>query len=123
LRETLALGCEYLKLSTGIISKNEGDNIYVSVLQSALETLHEGQLFPKNQTYSDLLKVDEGVVCIEHIAQSKYSDHPSYQRFRQETYIGIPLFLEGHRYGTLGFSDDHPARLPIAKSKLNSSTY
>jgi GAF domain-containing protein len=108
LRETLALGCEYLKLSTGIISKNEGDNIYVSVLQSALETLHEGQLFPKNQTYSDLLKVDEGVVCIEHIAQSKYSDHPSYQRFRQETYIGIPLFLEGHRYGTLGFSDDHP---------------
>ena len=108
LRETLALGCEYLKLSTGIISKHEGDNIYVSVLQSSLETLSEGHFFPKNQTYSDLLKVDEGVVCIEHIGKSQYRHHPSYQRFRQETYIGIPLFLEGQRYGTLGFSDNNP---------------
>lgn len=108
LRETLALGCEYLKLSTGIISRHEGDNVYVSVLQSALETLQEGQFVKRNQTYSDLLKVDQGVVCIEHIGQSQYRHHPSYQRFRQETYIGIPLFLEGQRYGTLGFSDDHP---------------
>jgi hypothetical protein len=84
--------------------------------------LHEGQLFPKNQTYSDLLKVDEGVVCIEHIAQSKYSDHPSYQRFRQETYIGIPLFWKVIDMERWGFQMTIPARLPIAKSKLNSST-
>ncbi len=105
LRETLALGCQYLKLATGVISQFQGNEIIIQVYHSSVGNIKEGQRFLKELTYSDLVHKDHDVIHTINAGQSAFAQHPSYQQFKQETYIGIPLFLEGRRYGTLGFSD------------------
>ena len=105
LRETLALGCQYLKLETGVISQFQGNEIIIQVYQSSVGNIKEGQRFLRELTYSDLVHKDHDVIHTTHAGQSVFSQHQSYLQFKQETYIGIPLFLEGRRYGTLGFSD------------------
>ncbi|MBC3936165.1 PAS domain S-box protein [Undibacterium sp. CY7W] len=106
LRETLALGCQYLQLTTGVISHKLPDD-RMEILVQHPETCDnlEGQIFPRSQTYSDLVSREHGVFSVEHVFASPYRLHPSYLQFKQETYIGIPLFMDGKRYGTLGFSD------------------
>nr|WP_223827359.1 PAS domain S-box protein [Undibacterium oligocarboniphilum] len=108
LRKTLALGCDYLKMSTGAISLIYGDELEIKAAQSPGNLIKEGQRIKRNQTYSDLLNMDMSIVYIHHLGQSEYRDHPSYLHFQQESYIGIPLLLEGERYGTLAFSDASP---------------
>lgn len=108
LRETLALGCAYLKMTTAAISLIHGDELEIKAVQSPGNVIQEGQRFKRSQTYSDLLNMDMSIVYIHHLGQSEYRHHPSYQHFKQESYIGIPLLLEGKRYGTLAFSDAAP---------------
>lgn len=107
LRETLALGCQYLKLETGVISQFQGNEIIIQVYQSSVGNIKEGQRFLRELTYSDLVHKDHDVIHTTHAGQSVFSQHQSYLQFKQETYIGIPLFLEGRRYGTLGLSLIH----------------
>ncbi|WP_230404053.1 PAS domain S-box protein [Undibacterium curvum] len=106
LRETLALGCQYLQLTTGVISRKLSDDRMEILVQhpDTCDNL-EGQIFPRSETYSDLVSREHGVFALENVFTSPYRLHPSYMQFKQETYIGIPLFMDGERYGTLGFSD------------------
>ncbi|MFZ6847903.1 PAS domain S-box protein [Undibacterium sp. RuRC25W] len=105
LREALALGCQYLQLSTGVISQIQENESVIQVCHSGSGILKEGQRFRKENTFSDFINREHGVIFEAHLNQSNYQTHPSYPQFKQETYIGIPLIVEGKKYGTLGFSD------------------
>lgn len=107
LREALALGCQYLQVSTGVISQIQENETVIQVCHSNTGLIKEGQRFRKETTFSDLLNKEHDVFCETHLSQSSFANHPSYQQFSQETYIGLPLFVEGKRFGTLGFSDPH----------------
>lgn len=108
LREALQLGCDYLHMPIGMISRVVGNDYEVQVQVSPLGILKEAQHFPLDQTYCSLTLHADDVVTIEHMQQSQYAGHPCYQAFRLESYIGIPIYLEGIPYGTLSFSSPAP---------------
>ncbi len=41
---------------------------------------------------------------IDDMGSSEYSGHPCYEAFQLEAYIGVPLLVDGQRFGTLNFS-------------------
>ena len=105
LRETLALGCQYLQVTTGVISHIQENESVIQVYFSTSGNIREGERYLKEYTFSDFVNKEHDVIYATNLSQSSFSQHPSYHQFKQETYIGIPLFVEGKRYGTLGFSD------------------
>jgi len=105
LRETLALGCQYLQVTTGVISHIQENESVIQVYFSTSGNIREGERYRKEYTFSDFVNKEHDVIYATNLSQSSFSQHPSYHQFKQETYIGIPLFVEGKRYGTLGFSD------------------
>lgn len=118
LRETLALGCQYLQLTTGVISRKlPEDKLEIMVQHPATDDSLEGKVYPQSETYSDLVKREHGVFALQNTYASAYRLHPSYAKFKQETYIGIPLFMDGKRYGTLGFSDKVARAQPYSETE------
>lgn len=111
LRAGLQLGCQFLGLPYGIISRIEGDDYAVVVQSSPPDTLQDHQTFPLGSTYCSLTLAADRILAIDHMAASEHAAHPCYRDFGLESYIGVPLDVGGKRYGTLNFSSPQP-RLP-----------
>jgi len=104
LRSALHLGCRYLGLPFGIISRIEGDDYEIKVQASPDGALSDGQHLPLGQTYCSLTLQANEVLAIDEMGQSAYAAHPCYRAFSLESYIGAPLRMNGRVYGTLNFS-------------------
>jgi len=52
----------------------------------------------------------DGPRAFHNAGKSEISEHPCYQAFKLESYIGAPLFVAGKRFGTLNFSAAAPRR-------------
>ncbi len=104
LTQALKIGTEILGLDLGIISRIDGDIYAVLYGHSPDNSLQSGQIFDFKQTYCDLAYQADGLVMIDNMMESNYKGHPCYSAFGLETYIGIPLWVNGKRFGTLNFS-------------------
>lgn len=110
MRNALRLGCATLGLEFGIISKiNQGNDVYeVLVQNSPPDTLSDHQQFPFSHTFCHLTLKQGTLLDISHMGESSYSGHPCYADFGLESYIGVPLYVDGKIYGTLNFSSPNP---------------
>ncbi|EGN76185.1 PAS domain S-box/PAS domain S-box/PAS domain S-box [Idiomarina sp. A28L] len=101
----LALGSSYLGLELGIVSQIQ-ESEYKVVAFTAPENaeLKNGQTFALSNTYCDITLNANDVITIDEMKSSEYRGHPCYQSFTLESYIGVPLYVEGKRFGTLSFS-------------------
>lgn len=104
LRQALAIGCAYLGLPIGIISRVEGDDYEVLVQVSPPAVLEDGARFELGNTYCSITLQSDDVLAITHMGQSNYAGHPCYREFGLESYIGVPLRIHGKSCGTLNFS-------------------
>lgn len=109
LHRALALGARQLKLDIAIISRIEDQRYVVQYLDAPPEvTVSEGQEFALGKTYCALTLQQNDLVAIDEMGRSTYSNHPCYREFQLETYIGMPLVVQGKIHGTLNFSSPHP---------------
>ncbi len=108
LRRALALGCEYLGMPFGIISRIQGDSYEICFQQSPEGTLQDGQRFPLGDTYCNITLQADDVVAFARIDDTPHAGHPCYSTIKLKSYIGIPLYIENRRYGTLNFSSPEP---------------
>jgi PAS domain S-box-containing protein len=108
LRRALELGSEYLGLPIGIVSRIDGDDYEVLVQLSPPGVLSDGQHFSVANTYCELALRSDDVLAIADMKHSEYSGHPCYEVFGLESYIGVPLNVDGHVVGTLNFSSPEP---------------
>ena len=110
-RELLSMGCERFGLEIGILS-NIVDNRYRVVHQVSPDDvpLADEAEFNLPETYCAETIAAGKPVCFEHVANSKMCTHPAYAAFALESYIGIPIRLEGEVYGTLNFSSPYPRK-------------
>lgn len=69
--------------------------------------LSDGDEFALGITLCNLTLAANGPVALEHIGQT-HAKHPAYAAFRLESYIGIPVEVDGVRFGTLNFSSPVP---------------
>jgi signal transduction histidine kinase len=65
---------------------------------------------PLEQTYCSLLTAHGSVLAIDHMAQSRFREHPCYQQFQLESYLAAPVWIDDELFGTLNFSSSIPRR-------------
>ncbi len=106
--KALALTCTFLGLEFGIVSHIDGDAYIIEHCHAPEGTLEPGQRFALGTTYCDLTLKAQDVLTIESVRHSQHKGHPCFESFNLESYIGVPLLVEGQPYGTLNFSSASP---------------
>ena len=107
-RALLENGCRQFRLPIGILAHIVDDKYEVVQVVSPDNSIQTGTVFELGNTYCrETLKAD-GPVGFEHAAHSDWKNHPCYQEFKLETYLGIPVVAGSMVYGTLNFSSPDP---------------
>ena len=100
----LETGCVILGLSTGIISHIAGQSYIIRAVRSNFD-FSPGLEFPLQDTYCAQVVEDQKTVTYVHVGKiAQMQDHPVYQNLKLESYIGVPIWVNGKIYGTLNFS-------------------
>lgn len=96
---------ELLGMEAGIISQIEEEEDEYTILychQSREEyELSKGKKYIFKDTYCSVVYAANDAVAIDDFANSKYSDHPCFRNSTVKSYIGIPIIVDGERFGTL----------------------
>lgn len=111
----LHVGLNLLNLDVAIISKISG-NTY-TVEHFAGGELQQGQQFDLGHTYCSITTKQKQLVSINHMGISEHFRHPCYEIFKLESYIGVPIILNGQQFGTLNFSSVTPREKPFTEDE------
>lgn len=106
--QILDLGCRHFGTEFGIISHISGEHYTVKYAKSPKGEIPPGASFPLGETYCVHTLEADGPLAITHTATSDIANHPCYEIFALETYIGAPLLVDGERYGTINFTSPSP---------------
>ncbi|RBP80575.1 response regulator [Marinomonas rhizomae] len=110
LQRILQVGAEQFALPIGLISSINGDSYRVEYSHTPNGEVVPGTIFDLGNTYCvHTLKSDKPTSYF-HTAISDIKEHPCYQNFGLEAYIGIVLYVGGKRWGTLNFSSPNPKK-------------
>jgi two-component system, sensor histidine kinase len=99
LKLMLNIGLDALSMDMGIVSRIVGQDYTIEFCSNRH---YLGTHFALTQTYCEWTVQHGAVVDIANIGQI-FSQHPHENALHVESYIGIPLVLQGHVYGTLCF--------------------
>ncbi|SFT92541.1 sensor domain-containing diguanylate cyclase [Halomonas saccharevitans] len=106
----------YLSLEIGLISHIEDERYTIWWAASRGPEIAPGTTFPLGDTYCRLM-LDEADVfhTVRAGEDPRISGHPCYRTFGLESYIGIPLRVDGQVWGTLNFSSTAPRGRPFSE--------
>ncbi len=116
LSATLKAGVENLEMSLGIISQIQGEEYTVLHFHPEASGLTQGQIFKLGDTYCSIALEASEIVAINEMKVSKFANHPCYMVFNLESYIGVPIRINGKPFGTLNFSNAEPRKKPFTDS-------
>jgi PAS domain S-box-containing protein len=100
----LDLGREVFALPLGIVSCIRGDSYVVDYISGPPGAPPAGTEFELGSTYCVHTLHADKPVGFHHAGESEICQHPCYQTFQLESYLGTPLMVGSQRYGTLNFS-------------------
>jgi len=101
---------DYFRMDFGLLAEIAGDNYTVRHAACPDQEILPGTVFELGRTYCwHVLQANEPK-AFHHVADSEIRNHPCYKTFGLEAYIGVPLIVNGTRYGTLNFSS--PSQRP-----------
>ncbi|MBX2842227.1 MAG: PAS domain S-box protein [Flammeovirgaceae bacterium] len=120
LEEALQLVCGHFELPMGIVSKIDQEDYIVHhfISKDSRFALEKGQHFPLKNTYCSITYEANDAIAIPYMQNSKYALHPCYNNFKLETYIGMPIYVKGERYGTVNFSGPDPRKTAFIEEDL-----
>ncbi|SDS58556.1 PAS domain S-box-containing protein [Halopseudomonas litoralis] len=118
LKQVLELGCRYLGMDMGIVSRITGDDYLVVAQHSKDAQVTEGEHFPLGRTYCALTLQQQDVLSIQDLEQSPYSGHLCDKAFDLRSYISVSLMVGDERYGTLSFSSSDPRLQPFEEPDM-----
>ncbi len=99
--------CEYFGLPLGVINKMSDKETMLLHIHGKppYPALKKNSKFSTQNTYCNIAYTHDEVLAISSMKTSAYHKHPCYHIFGYETYIGAPLWVEGKRFGAIGFYD------------------
>ena len=100
--EMIRVGRRLLGEDIGILSRIEAKTYTVEFVHAPGSGIEPGQVFDLGDTYCSITLNAHGPVNIDHIAQSEWRTHPCYEKYRLESYIGAPIWVEGACHDTSG---------------------
>lgn len=107
----LKLGCAHFKTDSALVSWVQGERYTILYSYSDLVDIPRGTVFPLGDTYCSEMLNSGGPLACHTAKQSQFGTHPCYDLFLLETYIGVPLIVDGEIFGTLNFTspeERHP---------------
>ena len=113
LQKLLAMGRRQFGLEIGVLSCISGDRYEVIATQLPHKINPKGAVFDLRQTYCSETLQAPNPLCITSARASQWRNHPAYQAFKLEAYIGAPVVVAGKIYGTLSFSSFKPRQNPF----------
>lgn len=111
-KATLALGMDF-----GILSKISGNNYLIKDHHDPTGLLSPNQrVYPLNNTLCDITFKENGMVAIDALASSPYKSHATVSNIAVASYIGLPIWRGGEKYGTLSFSSQNAQKDEISQA-------
>lgn len=120
--QLLSMGLERFNLDIGILAKVENNEYVVKgcVVPSHID-ISPGFKFDLGNTLCQITCDANGPVALEHIGtHQQYGSHPAYLSGGLESYVGIPIKLNGELYGTLNFSSPTPYKRKFKHSDIDT---
>lgn len=122
MQQLLRTGLERFGLDVGILSRIENKNYSVlhCVVPDGIE-IKPGDSFEYEKTYCFITFENGKLLAMEHVGEhEEYGRHPAYKALGLESYIGIPIRLNGELYGTLNFSSAAPYPREFSDADLDA---
>ncbi|WP_092893715.1 PAS domain S-box protein [Halopelagius inordinatus] len=104
LEELLKVGCRTLNLEIGIVSRVRDGDYTIEAVHAPDAEIEPGDRFDLGSTYCEKVVGEDTVCSFTDAAVDGNETHPAYCEFELESYIGVPLSVDGDRYGTVNFS-------------------
>jgi PAS domain S-box-containing protein len=105
LRNALTIGARYLGLPCGFVSRVQGDQYHVNV--SVGQKCQRTAIGVLADYFCEVTLQDKDVFCCDEIKQSEYANHHACKVNNIDTYIGVPIWLQGNIYGVLSFESEY----------------
>jgi diguanylate cyclase (GGDEF)-like protein/PAS domain S-box-containing protein len=100
----LKAGCLIFGLSIGMIAQVEESSFMIRSVRTDLEYFTPGLELKLSDTYCDAVIEFQKTIACSHIGGTlEMCEHPAYQKWQIESYIGTPIFINNKIYGTLSF--------------------
>lgn len=107
----LKLGCEHFQTDSALVSWVRDDRYTILYSYSELVDIERGTSFALGETYCSEMLASKAPLACHSAKHSNFATHPCYDLFVLETYIGVPLLVDGELFGTLNFTspdERHP---------------
>jgi len=111
--ETLKTGAGMLCMEVAGVGRISGT--ICTVLYSYDETgrVVQGLECDLSKTFCKITLAKDDVVALDHVGESEYRNEEFYKGFGFESYIGVPLRIDGKVFGTLNFASPYPRKEPF----------
>ena len=99
------LGCEYLDVPNGFLTRIEEGTQHIEASHATHEALQAGESCPLDEAYCKRTVQVDDLLTVVDAAEEGWSDDPAFHRFNLGTYVGGRVEVDGELYGTLCFAD------------------
>lgn len=112
----LVIGCQSLNMEIGLIAKIEGNNYTI------LSSVGEDYIGGKNKTLEfaktccGITYYANEIVLLDNLGKSLFQNHPCRSFFKIESYVGMTLFIDKNKVGTINLFSKHPRNIPFTDS-------
>ncbi|WP_254762266.1 PAS domain S-box protein [Natrinema marinum] len=110
LPDLLELGCEYLDLPYGFLTRIDVDERTQTIVESQSDhpLLQEGESCPLAKAYCRKTIKTHGLVTVANAPDEGWTGDPAYELFELGSYVGAKVTVDGTIHGTLCFASSEP---------------
>ncbi|GAA0508864.1 PAS fold-containing protein [Halorubrum aquaticum] len=108
------LGCEYLELPNGFLTRIEDGTQHIQASHATHPALERGETCPLEEAYCKRTVELDRLLTVVDAANEGWEEEPAYERFGLGTYIGGRVEIDGELSGTLCFADTDARKEPFS---------
>lgn len=117
IEQLLELGRHQLGLDGGLLASIEADVYTVDHAVGRDETVQSGDQFELRESDSPLIPDGTDPLARADASDTESVEHPVYDQRELRSFIGVPVVVDGERYGTLHFSGSQPREQAFTESE------
>jgi PAS domain S-box-containing protein len=117
LRQALKLACDFLCMSNGMINRTRSTDCEV-IVQWNPDFQYEGSLLSLDQTLCSVTLLSNELTLLPHVSATPHAVLAKKSPMPIDSYIGIPISVNGSSFGSLVFSDPSP-KIPAYFSQVD----
>ncbi|GAA6621824.1 response regulator [Scytonema sp. NUACC26] len=108
IQRLLIMGCKVFEMEFAVLSQIDSDRYEIIVAKSPDNSLSPGDSFNPRETFCFETLTNDEPLSIEHTSASSWQNHPAYNAFGMECYMGTRIRVAGQIYGSLCFCSRTP---------------